>query len=431
MTSVIVVGAQWGDEGKGKVIDLLAAKAEYIIRSQGGNNAGHTIVVGKEEYRFHLVPSGILYPHTQCFITGGTAIDPKVLLEEIHGLEEKGVKVKGRLHLSPYAHLILPYHRLLDKLYEEQKGAHAIGTTGRGIGPCYADRVSRVGIRLCELVDESVFESKLQFALSIKNRELVALFQHEPLSFDEVLKEYLNYGRQLRSYIGDVELMVAEGVKEKRNLLFEGAHGTLLDITFGTYPFVTSSSTIASGVSGGAGIGPSVISHTLGVVKAYTTRVGAGPLPTALSSDEQKLFMDNVSAREIGTTTGRMRRMGWFDAVLVGYAARLSSMDSLALTKLDILDQLDEIKICTGYRLGQRTLRSPPPIVEELGRVDPIYETLPGWKSSTKHVTSYRDLPVRAKQYLARISELVGVPISIVSLGPERERTLFLQDFFE
>ncbi len=430
MRAVIVIGTQWGDEGKGKVIDLLSEKADFIVRAQGGNNAGHTIVVGKEEYRFHLVPSGVLYPHTQCCITGGTVIDPKVFLDEIARLESQGVSLKNRLHVSLYAHVIFPYHRLLDNLYEEQKGEHAIGTTGRGIGPCYMDKAGRVGIRICELIDPSLLKKRLGFVLELKNRELKHLFGHPPLSFDEVYAEYVDYGKAIAPLVSDVEMKIADAVKAKKKILCEGAHGSLLDTTFGTYPYVTSSSTISAGVSTGAGIGASVIDHTIGVVKVYTTRVGAGPLPTALSGEEEQLFMDHSSAREIGTTTGRKRRMGWFDACLVRYSVNLSGVDSLALTKLDILDHLAEIKICTGYKLKGSVRKTPPACIEDLEAVVPIYETMPGWKRSTKDVTSIDQLPKEARRYVDRLAELTEVPISILSVGPERHRTLFLNEFF-
>ncbi|MBS0651877.1 MAG: adenylosuccinate synthase [Verrucomicrobia bacterium] len=430
MKSIIVVGVQWGDEGKGKVIDLLSEHAEVIVRSQGGNNAGHTIVVGKDEYKFHLVPSGILYPHAKCFIGGGTVIDPKVLLEEIHGLSARGVALKDRLFLSSYAHVIFPYHRALDRLYEEQKGANAIGTTGRGIGPCYADKIARVGIRICELLQKPVLEKRLKAILSLKNLEVQKIFNQPPFDLEAILAEYVDYGSQLSPFVHDVESYVADSMEQGKKVLFEGAHGTLLDINYGTYPFVTSSSTLSSGVANGAGVGASRVDHTIGVVKAYTTRVGAGPLPTALDQEDQKLFMDNVAAREIGTTTGRNRRMGWFDAALVRFAVRLNGADSLAITKLDILDALETIKICTGYRLEGKVLKTPPPIVEDLERVEPIYETLPGWKTSTKDVSDFSQLPVNARRYIERIQELVGAPIHIVSMGPERHRTIFLQKFF-
>lgn len=431
MPAVIVVGAQWGDEGKGKVIDLLAERAEYIVRAQGGNNAGHTIMVKKEEFKFHLVPSGILYPHAQCFIMGGTVIDPQVLIDEIRGLEAKGVEVNGRLHLSPYAHVVFPWHRLLDRLSEARKGAQAIGTTGRGIGPCYADKASRCGIRICELIDPAVLEKRLRSVLAMKNEELQAIYNQPPLDFDSVYGEYSSLGRELAPFVGAPEKIVAEACRGNRKVLFEGAHGALLDTTFGTYPYVTSSSTIASGVCAGAGVGASRITHTIGVVKAYTTRVGAGPLPTALKEAEQGLFMSNVAAREIGTTTGRNRRMGWFDACLVRYTALLNGMDSMALTKLDVLDPLKEIKICTGYRLGASLLEVPPPLIEDLENVEPVYETMPGWGVSTRGVTSYGQLPKEARDYIERLCQLVGTPLSILSVGPEREKTLFVQELLK
>jgi adenylosuccinate synthase len=431
MPSIIVIGAQWGDEGKGKVIDLLAERAEYIVRAQGGNNAGHTIVVKGQEFRFHLVPSGILYPLAQCFITGGTAIDPKVLLEEIKGLEDQGVALRGRLHLSPYAHVVMPYHRLLDKLSEERKGALAIGTTGRGIGPCYADKASRIGIRMCELIHPEILEKKLRFVLALKNQELQSIYNHPPLDLEPLYEEYSSLGKALASLVGAPEMRLAKACREGKNVLFEGAHGTLLDTTFGTYPYVTSSSTISSGVSCGAGVGASRIDHTIGVVKSYTTRVGAGPFPSALTESEKSLFLDNASAREVGTTTGRNRRIGWFDACLVRFACHLNGMDSLALTKLDVLDSLEEIKICTSYRLDGEQLDFPPPLVEDLEKVEPVYETMPGWHRSTQEVTSYDQLPKEAKRYIERLCELVDTPLSIVSLGPDRERTLFMRELFK
>ncbi|MES2122822.1 MAG: adenylosuccinate synthase [Chlamydiota bacterium] len=430
MSTVIVVGAQWGDEGKGKVIDLLSEMADLVVRSQGGNNAGHTIVANGEEYRFHLVPSGILYKHLQCYIAGGTVIDPKVLLEEIRGLEEKGVEVRGRLHLSLYAHVIFPYHCALDKLYEEQKGSQAIGTTGRGIGPCYADRANRIGIRICELIHPEYLKKRLEFVLPMKNREMEAIFHKEPFDFTSIYEQYCEFGRQLAPFVSDVEKVVAIACKENKKVLFEGAHGTLLDTTFGTYPYVTSSSTISSGVSCGAGVGASKVRHTIGVVKAYTTRVGSGPLPTALNEQEQSLFLDNFAAREIGTTTGRKRRMGWFDACLVRHAVRLNGLDSIALMKLDVLDSLREIKICTGYLLRGELIDSPPPLIEDLEQVQPVYEVMQGWARPTTEILNVSDLPKEARAYVDRISALLDTPVNILSVGPEREKTLFFQKFF-
>lgn len=432
MHSIIVIGTQWGDEGKGKVIDLLSEKADCVVRSHGGNNAGHTIVLGKEEYRFHLVPSGALYPHTQCFITGGTVIDPKVLIQEIEGLEAKGVALRGRLRVSPYAHCIFPYHCQLDKLYEEEKGAHKIGTTGRGIGPCYMDKAARIGIRICDLIDPILLKKRLEQVLPLKNRELELFFNRTPLSFEDLYQEYGTYGKMLHPFVAeDAEVQLYHAVSAGKRILFEGAHGALLDGTFGTYPFVTSSYTMASGVSVGAGVGPTKVGHTIGVVKAYTTRVGSGPLPTALTAEEESLFMDHAAAREIGTTTGRKRRMGWFDACLVRYAAMLSGVDSLAIMKLDILDHLEKIKICTGYRLHGKLMHTPPPTIEALEQVEPIYETVAGWKTPTKHMSSLHELPKQARHYLDRLSALIGTPLSLISVGPERHQTIVVKDFFK
>jgi adenylosuccinate synthase len=431
MPGVIVVGLQWGDEGKGKMIDLLSAQAKYIVRAQGGNNAGHTIVVSGSEYRFHLVPSGILYPHTRCYIGGGTVIDPEALLQEMDGLMDQGVSMEGRLFLSSYAHVIFPYHRLLDKLFEERKGAHAIGTTGRGIGPCYADRASRIGIRVGELVSPRIFEKKLEQVLSMKNLELQEFFKHPKLSLEEITSQYAEYGKRLLPFVAPVESEIAEALDRQDNVLFEGAHGTLLDVSFGTYPYVTSSSCLAAGICAGAGVGPNRIDHVLGVIKAYTTRVGNGPLPTALSQEEESLFLGHVAAREIGTTTGRKRRLAWFDAVLARFAINLNGVDSLAVTKLDVLDQLAQIKICTGYLLDGKKIEVPPPLCEDLERVQPVYESLPGWQTSTSGITKLEELPKNARKYVDRLQELCQVPISMISLGPERERTLILKEIFE
>ncbi|MGE5196367.1 MAG: adenylosuccinate synthase, partial [Anaerolineae bacterium] len=324
MHSVIVVGLQWGDEGKGKVIDLLSAKARHVVRSQGGNNAGHTIVVDEQEYRFHLVPSGILYAHTDCYIGGGTAIDPEVLLQEIEQLESKGIEVQGRLSISPYAHLVLPYHRELDRLSELQKGSLAIGTTKRGIGPCYVDRADRLGIRMGELIDKDILKKRLDETLKIKNKQYPEFFEKDAVDSKALYSSCFEWGQKLKKFIFPIETKLSQALKRNEDVLFEGAHGTFLDVTFGTYPYVTSSSTLSSGICAGAGIGPSRIQHTLGVVKAYTTRVGNGPLPTALKPEEEALFLTHEAAREIGTTTGRKRRLGWFDAVLVRYAVNLN-----------------------------------------------------------------------------------------------------------
>ncbi len=431
MPGLIIVGVQWGDEGKGKVIDLLSENADCVVRSQGGNNAGHTIMVDSQEYKFHLIPSGILYPNTCCYVAGGTVIDPGVLIQEIKGLLVKGIALQGRLAISTAAHMIMPYHRVFDRLYEEQKGSLAIGTTGKGIGPCYADKANRIGIQIGELCNPDSFAMHLKQVLLMKNRELQALFNMPPMDFEEIFQEYLGYAAFLREYLSeDVELQVAQALEQNKKVLFEGAHGTYLDQTFGTYPFVTSSSTLSSGVACGGGVGPTRIDHVVAVVKAYTTRVGNGPLPTALTEQELKMFMSNAEAREVGTTTGRNRRLGWFDAPLVRKALSLNGADSMAIMKLDILDRLPEIKICTGYMLHGSKLSMPPASIADWEHIEPIYEVLPGWQSATQDIAHYEDLPEPAKVYLRRIEELCSCPISIVSLGPERHRTLMLTSIF-
>jgi adenylosuccinate synthase len=442
MNSVVVVGLQWGDEGKGKMIDYLASSYHHIVRAQGGNNAGHTILVAEKEFRFHLVPSGILYPETSCYIAGGVVITPEVLLEEIDALEKQGISIQGRLFLSPLAHVIFPYHRLLDSLSEKSRGGQllqqttgssscytggqSIGTTGRGIGPCYMDRAGRQGIRVAELIDSSILENRLKAVLKEKNQIITHIYGLEPLEFAPLFDAYKVLGQRLKPFVADVECMLAGALKKKEKVLFEGANGTFLDVTFGTVPYVTSSWTTASGVAYGAGIGPSRIDHVLGIVKAYTTRVGSGPLPTAFSADEASLFLDNQTAREIGSTTGRIRRMGWFDAVLVKRSVELSGVDSLAITKLDVLDSLKEIKLCVGYRLNGQQISYFPARHEELEKLEPIYETVRGWFCSTKEAKSYHELPKEAKHYLSLIEELCKAPIQYVSVGPEREKTLNL-----
>lgn len=424
--NIAVIGMQWGDEGKGKVIDLLSEKARHIARAQGGNNAGHTIVVKGEEYKFHLIPSGILYPHTKCYIGGGVVFDPVSFYLEIDQLIKKGISWEKRLFISPYCHIIFPYHKLIDQLAEKKKGGAMIGTTGRGIGPCYLDKVNRCGLRMADLVSP-LFPEKLRAALENKNEELDKIYGHPPLSFDAIFHQYEPLAKKLAPLVAPVEQLLFEASRRKENILFEGAQGSLLDVTFGTYPFVTSSCTLSGGICSGLGIGPSMVAKTIGVVKAYTTRVGKGPFPTELQEDQMALFPDSVAAREIGTTTGRKRRIGWFDAFLARHTICLNGIDSLAITKIDILDQLDEIQICTGYKQHKYF----PVTQEELASAIPIYETHPGWKQSTRDIHLYNDLPPLAKAYLRRIEELCQVPISIVSVGPEREKTIWLDRLFE
>lgn len=421
MSSVAVIGMQWGDEGKGKVIDLLSEMAVHIARGQGGNNAGHTIVVKDKEYRFHLIPSGILYPHTKCYIGGGTVIDPESLLVELEGLKKQGISAQNRLFVSEYAHVVFPYHKLMDAHLEKERGKSAIGTTGKGIGPCYVDKVSRLGIRMVDLMHPERFREKLRITLARKEKELGA-----SLDFEKIYSDYLGYAKELEPYLSPVEERLFEAAKKREKILFEGAQGALLDVTFGTYPFVTSSCTLSGGISSGLGVGPTKIEHTLGVTKAYTTRVGNGAFPTELSAEELSGFPDHLSAREMGTTTGRKRRIGWFDASLLRHTISLNGADSLALMKLDILDDLDEIKICTGYK----KCKTFPSCIEELEHSLPIYEMHPGWKKSTRDVKIYDDLPHNARAYIRRIEELLDVPISLISVGPEREKTLWLDCFF-
>lgn len=429
MPSVIVVGTQWGDEGKGKIIDLLTDKAQHIIRAQGGNNAGHTIKIGEEEFKLHLVPSGILHPHTMCYIGAGTVVDPKVLINEIEGLNKRGIVTEGRLWISPAAHIIFPYHCLIDTLLEDKKGERRIGTTGRGIGPCYVDKANRLGIRMGELTRKDLFPKLLKSVVTLKNEELQKLYDHAPINLQQLQEEYEGYAEKLSSYVAPVEQMVHDAIENKENILFEGAQGTFLDSTLGTYPFVTSSNTLAGGITVGSGVGPSHINHTVGVIKAYTTRVGNGPLPSEVS--DENVFIEHRTAREYGTTTGRRRRVGWFDAVLARTAVNLNGLQSLALTKLDILDHLKTINICVGYEIDGQVHNSFPYLAEDLSKVKPVYESVPGWQSPTSTMKSIEDLPANAKHYIERIEELCKIPVSILSFGPERERTFTIHDVFK
>ncbi len=421
MPATVVIGMQWGDEGKGKIVDLLAETAGHIVRAQGGHNAGHTIVVEGREYRFHLIPSGILYPHTKCYIGGGTVLDPKSFLGELKSL---GMEVAGRLFLSPYTQLIFPYHVLLDQIGEKQKGSHAVGTTGKGIGPCYTDKANRRGIRLADLLS-SGFRERLTRVLAEKNFELERLYGHAPLPLEPMLAEYERYGALLAPYVGPVEEMITEALDRGEGVLFEGAQGALLDVTFGTYPFVTSSCTLSGGISAGAGVGPSRIDHVIGVTKVYTTRVGNGPFPTEFSLEEQPDFPDHTVAREIGVTTGRKRRLGWLDVVLMRHTICLNGIDSLALMKLDVLDEMSEICICTAYDIrGVKSERFPASL-EDLAVAQPLYERFPGWKQSTRAARSFAELPQEAQNYLSRIEELLRVPVALISIGPGRHETFW------
>lgn len=428
MSGKIVIGLQWGDEGKGKIVDLLSERVDHVVRSQGGNNAGHTVKAEGKKFAFHLVPSGILHPDLQAYIAGGCFIDLQGLAEEIQNLESRGLVLSNRLHISPYAHVIFPIHRQLDKLNESRKGKNAIGTTGRGIGPCSSDRSARIGLRITDLMDRKLAKEKVHLFVQWKNTELEKVFDQIPVDANTIFEELSPFIERLRPYISDVEQKIRRALYEKEKVLFEGAHGALLDEIFGTYPYVTSSECSAAGVCAGAGVGPTFIQETVGVLKAYITRVGEGPLPTALSKEEYTIFKQCEELCETGTTTGRERRLGWFDAVLARYAIQLNGVTSIALTKLDVLDLLDEIKICIGYRLHGQKIDVPPPLMEDLQQVEPIYKVVNGWKTSTKEIKSIQKLPKNARHYLDLIEEICTAPIKILSVGPERMQTIEIED---
>ena len=425
MANVIVIGAQWGDEGKGKITDLLSRSADVVVRYQGGNNAGHTVVVGDRTFKLHLIPSGILYPKTECIIANGTVIDPKVLLQEVDRLTELGISTDN-LFIAQTAHVTMPYHCVLDRAAEEQRAEHKIGTTGRGIGPTYADKAERVGIRIMDLIDAKRMPKKLRWAIEQKNIVLQKLYNLESLDVDAIIEEYRVYADRLRPYVVDASLKIDAAIRERRNILFEGAQGTLLDLDHGTYPYVTSSNPVAGGACIGAGVGPTCIDRVIGVAKAYTTRVGEGPFPTELHDD----IGDHIGDRgaEFGTTTGRKRRCGWFDGVIGRYAVRINGLDCLAVTKLDVLDDLPEIKVCIAYELDGQVVRDFPSDARAFARAVPIYETLAGWQQSTSECKNVEDLPEAAKTYLKFLADLMEIPIAIISLGASRGQTIIVED---
>lgn len=425
MANVIVIGAQWGDEGKGKITDLLSRSADVVVRPQGGVNAGHTIVVDGQTFKLHLIPSGILYPNTECIIGSGTVIDPKVLLQEIDQLEAFQVSV-SQLYISQTAHVTMPYHRLLDQASEERRGKHKIGTTGRGIGPTYADKSERTGIRVVDLMDPKTLRKKLIWTVNYKNVVLEKLYNLPPLDPEVVIQEYLHYAERLRPHVVDSSLKIYDSIQKRKNILFEGAQGTLLDLDHGTYPYVTSSSPVAGGACVGAGIGPTMIDRVIGVAKAYTTRVGEGPFPTELHGELNQHLCDRGA--EFGTTTGRRRRCGWFDGVIGRYAVRINGLDCLAITKLDVLDELEEIQVCVAYELDGKTCDHFPGNASEFARCKPIYKTLPGWQQSTENCRDLADLPQQALDYLKFLAELMAVPIAIISLGASRDQTIIVED---
>ncbi len=425
MANVVVIGAQWGDEGKGKITDLLSKSADVVVRYQGGVNAGHTVVVQGQTFKLHLIPSGILYPSTECIIGSGTVIDPKVLIEELDQLKALDISAENLL-ISGTAHVTMPYHRLIDQASEERRGTHKIGTTKRGIGPTYADKSERIGIRINDLMDPDGVRKQLRWTVEYKNVILEKLYELPPLDPNAVIEEYLTYAERLRPHVVDSSLRISEAVRQRRNILFEGAQGTLLDLDHGTYPYVTSSNPVAGGACVGAGVGPTMIDRVIGVAKAYTTRVGEGPFPTELMDCTGELLCDRGA--EFGTTTGRKRRCGWFDGVIGRYAVRINGLDCLAITKLDVLDELDEIKVCVAYELDGEQCLDLPTSARQFARCRPVYKTLPGWQQSTADCRTLDDLPPRALDYLKFLAELMEVPIAIVSLGASRDQTIIVED---
>jgi len=425
VAAIAVVGTQWGDEGKGKITDYLAERADAVARYQGGNNAGHTVVVDGEAFKLHLVPSGILYDDTLCIIGNGVVIDPAVLLQELDGLLDRGVSIDG-LRISDRAHVVMPYHVALDELEEKARGNNKIGTTGRGIGPAYMDKAARCGIRMCDFVDPAVFPHRVEGVLDRKNILLERVYGARALSVGEIVGQYSAYAERLRPYVTDTSILLNDIISAGKKVLFEGAQGTFLDIDFGTYPYVTSSIPTAAGIAPGLGVAPGRVGKVVGVVKAYTTRVGAGPFPAELMDSAGELMRDRGA--EYGTTTGRPRRCGWFDALMVRYAARLNGLACIAVTKLDVLDVFESIKICVAYRdrqTGER-VENYPASLEKLARCQPVFEEMPGWERDISHVTRFEELPVNARRYLERISDLVGVKLGIVSVGPGRKQTIVM-----
>jgi adenylosuccinate synthase len=422
MSVTVLVGSQWGDEGKGKIVDILSEKFDIVTRYQGGANAGHTVEIGDKQYILHLIPSGILRKDVNCVIGNGVVVDPNALLTEIEFLEENNISVEGRLFISQNAHLIMPYHKLLDSIGES--GDRKIGTTGRGIGPCYMDKYARKGIRIVDLLNKDVLRKKIRENLEEKNTLLKNVYKHDGLDVEEIINEYIQFDKAIDSYVTDVPSMLNNAINEGKNILLEGAQGALLDIDHGTYPYVTSSSPTSGGASTGTGIPPNKITSIFGIVKAYTTRVGQGPFPTELlDADGEKLR--DVGA-EYGATTGRPRRCGWFDAFLVRYSAMINGVDSVAITKLDVLSAFEKIKVCVGYEMDGKTLNTFPSDVDTLSNVSPVYKIVDGWLEDISECRSYKDLPEKTKNYLEFMSDKANIKIDIVSVGPKRDQTFFV-----
>ncbi len=427
MPSVAIIGCQWGDEGKGRIVDLLSGEVDMVVRFQGGNNAGHTVVKGDDEFKLHLIPSGILYPHVICVIGNGVVLNPEVLIEELDSLESKGVSTDN-LRISCNAHLVMPYHIILDKADEHRLGKSKIGTTHKGIGPVYADKALRSGIRTQDLQDLKIFRTKLEESLKLNNIILERIYGMKPLDIEEIFDKYKQYGKRIEKYIVDVTFLLCEALDKNKKVMFEGAQGTMLDIDHGTYPYVTSSSTVAGGVCVGAGIGPSRLDEVLGVVKAYTTRVGSGPFPTEENGRTGRYLREK--GYEYGTTTGRPRRCGWLDAVILKYSIMINSIDSIAITKLDVLSSLKKIKICTGYKYEGKIYKDLPCHQTILHKCMPVYQEFEGWNDDISGVKNFRDLPRQAQNYIKNIERIMKVPVSMISVGAERSKIIVRDDSF-
>ncbi len=426
MPNIVVVGTQWGDEGKGKVVDVITPHVNVVVRYQGGNNAGHTVVVGREKYVLHSIPSGILHPGCRCVIGCGVVLDPGALIEEMESLVRRGVTLDGNLFISKNAHLIMPYHPALDRASEAKLGNRRIGTTGKGVGPAYVDKAARVGIRMADLLNERLFREKLEFNVAQKNRILREIYDAQTFTVDEILNTYVRYAGWLAPYVTDTALLLTRWIETGYSVLFEGAQGTMLDIDHGTYPYITSSSTTAGGAATGTGVPPTRIHGVLGVSKAYTTRVGGGPFPSEMSGAVAEAI--RARGNEYGATTGRPRRCGWFDAVVARYAVRVNGLDTVALTKLDVLDQCETVKICTGYRHGGELLTEFPEDEHVVAEAEPVYEEVSGWLAPTTGAKNEGDLPAKARRYLERLEELIGAPFCLISTGPQREETILCED---
>ena len=421
MSSIVVVGTQWGDEGKGRIVDLLSSHADMVVRFQGGNNAGHTVVKGEDKFKLHLIPSGILYPEVLCVIGDGVVLDPEVFIEELDSLNKKGIS-NDNLRISCKAHLVMPYHITLDKAGEHRLGKSRIGTTHKGIGPVYSDKADRSGIRTQDLQDLKIFKTKLDESLKLKNAVIKKIYGLKPLNANEIFNKYKKYSKRINKYIIDTTFLINKYLDENKRVLFEGAQGTMLDIDHGTYPYVTSSSVTAGGACIGSGVGPSRLDEILGIVKAYTTRVGSGPFPT----EEIGKIGDYLreKGQEYGTTTGRARRCGWLDTVVARYSAMINSLDSMAITKLDILSGLKKIKVCTGYKYKSKVYTDLPCHQTIMHKCRPIYEEFEGWEEDISKVKSFKDLPGMAQGYIRKIESLVKVPVSMISVGPERSQII-------